>query len=98
MNQISVTDLAALSNPIIIDVREPDEFAAGHAATAVNIPLGELGERFGEVASDQTVYLICQSGGRSGRATEALDTRGFDVVNVDGGTTAWIDAKLPTEN
>ena len=97
MNQISVTDLAALSHPIIIDVREPDEFATGHAASALNIPLGDLGERFGQVAGDQPVYLICQSGGRSSRATEALDAQGFDVVNVDGGTTAWMDAKLPTE-
>lgn len=107
MNQISVTELAALFNApgidaalsgaIIVDVREPDEFAGGHAAAATNIPLGQLDERLAEIPTDRTVYLICHSGGRSARATAALAARGIDAVNVDGGTSAWTDAGLPTQ-
>lgn len=107
MNQISVSDLAALANAakanaapvntVLVDVREPDEFAGGHVTAAINIPLGQIDERLEEIPTDQTVYLICHSGARSARATAALSARGIDAVNVDGGTTAWIEAGLPTE-
>ena len=97
MKSITVQELAALPSPVIIDVREPDEFATGHAPAAVNIPLSQLGGRLDEVPTDQPVHLICQVGGRSAQATEALASRGIDATNVTGGTTAWISAALPVD-
>ena len=73
----------------LLDVREPDEWEAGHAPGAVHIPLGDLGERSSQVPSDQTVYVICRSGHRSGRATEALNNAGWQAVNVAGGMQRW---------
>jgi rhodanese-related sulfurtransferase len=71
------------------DVREPDEWEAGHAPGAVHIPLGDLGQRSAEVPSDQAIYVICRSGGRSGRATQALNNAGWQAVNVAGGMQQW---------
>ena len=92
MNQITVDQLAALSSPVLFDVREPDEFAGGHAAGAVNLPMSELGNRLAEVPTDGSVYIICQSGGRSARVTEALAGQGVPAIDVAGGTSAWIAA------
>ena len=92
MNQITVDQLAALNSPVLIDVREPDEFAAGHAAGAVNLPMSELGDRVAEVPTDVPVHIICQSGGRSARVTEALAGQGVSAINIAGGTSAWIAA------
>ncbi len=73
----------------ILDVREDDEWAAGHVPGATHIPLGELGQRTAEIPSDQKVYVICRSGHRSGRATQALDGAGWQAVNVTGGMQQW---------
>ena len=73
----------------IIDVREVDEFAAGHVPTAKNYPLSTLAENFSELDKDQEYYVICQSGGRSAHASEFLSAHGYDVTNVLGGTSAW---------
>lgn len=82
----------------LIDVREPHEFAAGHAAGARNIPLGQLTGRTGEVADAETVLVICQSGNRSKTAQGQLAARNVaDVRNVSGGTKAWRAAGLPLE-
>ncbi|MDO4042499.1 rhodanese-like domain-containing protein [Clavibacter michiganensis] len=97
MTSITVQQLAASAGATIIDVREPDEYAAGHARSAVNVPLSELGERIDGIPADRPVHFICQSGGRSARATEALTACGIDAIEVTGGTTAWIDADLPTD-
>lgn len=97
MNQITVDDLAALAHPTVIDVREPDEYATGHAPGAVNLPLSELPDRIGEVPTGTPVHVICQAGGRSARATELLSGNGVDAINVDGGTKAWIQQGHPLE-
>ncbi|GAB3269525.1 rhodanese-like domain-containing protein [Kineosporia babensis] len=75
----------------ILDVREPDEWEAGHVDGAVHIPLMELPARTGELPEgpDGQVYVICRSGGRSARAVAWLGQNGFDAVNVDGGMGAW---------
>ncbi len=80
----------------VIDVREPDEYTGGHVPDALPIPLGEVADRAAEVPTDRTVYLVCAKGGRSMQAAEHLAGLGRDVVNVGGGTTAWIDAGHPT--
>jgi molybdopterin-guanine dinucleotide biosynthesis protein A/rhodanese-related sulfurtransferase len=78
----------------VLDVRNPDEYVAGHVPGAVLIPLPELGERWQEVPEGE-VLVICKTGARSGRAVEALNGAGRTAVNVAGGTMAWIDAGHP---
>lgn len=73
----------------LVDVREPHEVAAGSLPGAVNIPLGELPHRTGELAPDRRIVLFCRSGGRSALAAEYLITRGFtNVINLAGGMLA----------
>jgi rhodanese-related sulfurtransferase len=79
----------------LLDVREPDEWAAGHAPQARHIPLGQLGNRANEVPQDEDVYVICRSGGRSGRAAEALNGAGWQAINVAGGMQDWAAAGRP---
>lgn len=81
----------------VIDVREPDEFAAARVPGAVHIPLGEVPHRVDEVPRQGTVYVICARGGRSAKAVEHYRAQGIDAVNVAGGTLGWIDAGLPVE-
>lgn len=97
MNEITVSQLAALHDPVVVDVREPFEFAAGHVPGARNIPLGELTARHAEVSKANPVYVICQSGGRSVQGTQYLDAVGHHAINVAGGTAAWQTARFPVE-
>ena len=91
--EIFVTELEKLiaAGSLVIDVRETDEFAAGHVPTAISIPLSTLQDRVDEFRHQGTVYVICQVGGRSMRACQYLAD--FDInnlVNIAGGTTGWI--------
>jgi rhodanese-related sulfurtransferase len=79
----------------LLDVREDDEWQAGHAPGATHIPLGELSSRATEVPKDQTIYVICRSGARSARATFALVGAGWDAINVSGGMQDWAAAGRP---
>jgi len=81
---------ARAAGAVIIDVREPDEYAEGHVAGARSLPLSELPARAQEVPNDQTVYLVCGGGGRSTQAADLLSEAGHDVRSVAGGTRAWI--------
>src|SRR5258708_20093730 len=86
------------SVPTLVDVREAWEYAQGHAARAVNIPLSELQARAGEVPRDRDILLICHVGQRSFAAARFLRNQGVErVINVDGGTEAWEAARLPME-
>lgn len=76
----------------LLDVREDDEWAAGHAPQAVHIPLGQLGGRTAELPHDQEIYVICRSGMRSARAAQALNSVGWQAVNVAGGMQDWAAA------
>jgi len=81
-----------------VDVRTPAEYAGGHAARAVNIPLDTLPSSLDRLKKDQPVYVICQTGRRSKMAAALLSDSGFtDVVDIPGGTTAWSEAGLPME-
>ncbi|HYL44701.1 MAG TPA: rhodanese-like domain-containing protein [Ktedonobacteraceae bacterium] len=87
---------AASSSSMLIDVREPWEYANGHASNAKNIPLSQLQQRVDEVPGDREVLLICQSGHRSMQAAKFLSQHGkTQVVNVTGGTTVWQMHGLP---
>jgi rhodanese-related sulfurtransferase len=93
--QVSVTEIA--DDAVILDVREPDEWEAGHAPAALHIPLAELPSRLGDLPDpdDGTLAVVCRSGGRSARAVAWLAQQGFDVANVDGGMRAWHGAGKP---
>ena len=80
----------------LLDVRGFDEFAAGHPAPAVCIPLSDLERRAGEIPTDRPVLVCCASGGRSAMAAERLRALGFNnIVDVTGGFQAWKAAGLP---
>ena len=79
----------------LLDVREDDEWAAGHAPGARHVPLGELSARAAEVPQDQAIYVICRSGVRSGRAAQALAAAGWEAINVAGGMQDWAAAGRP---
>jgi rhodanese-related sulfurtransferase len=75
----------------VLDVRNPDEYAAGHVAGAVLIPLGELAARQNEIPEGDPLYVICAVGGRSLTATRALVEAGYQAVSVAGGTNGWVE-------
>lgn len=92
-DQMSKTD-----GEFFVDVRTPEEWAAGHAEGATLIPLQEFTSRAPNELSDKNakIYLICRSGNRSGQAAQILLDMGYThVYNIDGGTTAWQQANLP---
>ena len=83
---------------VILDVREPQEFASGHIARAINIPLGQVAARSQELKKykEKPVIVCCASGARSARAAGVLRKAGFtDVRNLAGGLSAWRGANLP---
>jgi rhodanese-related sulfurtransferase len=87
---VDALEAATAAGAPVIDVRQPDEYEAGHVPGARLIPLAEVAARVGEVPADGTVYVICLTGARSARATDFLRRRGIDAQNVAGGTKAWV--------
>ncbi len=74
----------------LLDVREPDEWAAGHAPGAHHLPMMEVPARLAEIPNDTEVVVVCRSGGRSGQVVSYLMGNGWDNVrNLDGGMQAW---------
>ena len=86
------------SGALLLDVREPQEYAQGHAPGSLLIPLGQLDQRLAEISQykDKPVALICRSGNRSAYAQKLLAKAGFtETSNVEGGMIAWQKAGLP---
>jgi NADPH-dependent 2,4-dienoyl-CoA reductase/sulfur reductase-like enzyme/rhodanese-related sulfurtransferase len=77
------------SGALVVDVREPDEYAAGHVPDAVNVPLSQLRERHGELPRDRELWLCCVVGQRAYYATRFLSQLGFAVRNLSGGYTTY---------
>lgn len=98
--EIDVSTLAALLDAgeiRLIDVREPDEYGAGHVPGARLVPLGEVPERVEEFRGDGPTYIICRSGARSMRACEFVSASGIECVNIAGGTLAWTESGRPID-
>ncbi len=79
----------------LLDVREDDEWAAGHAPAAVHLPMGQVVDRIAELPTDRVIVCMCRAGGRSGSVATHLAGVGFDVRNTAGGMQAWAGADLP---
>ncbi|MBK7002693.1 MAG: rhodanese-like domain-containing protein [Rhodoferax sp.] len=85
---------------VIVDVCDPNEFAQGHISGAKNIPLGELETRLGAAVKNKALplILVCQSGGRSGRAVAIAKKLGYErAQSLGGGLASWRAADLPVE-
>lgn len=81
---------------VVIDVREDDEWAAGHIDGAIHIALGTIPDRLEHVPKDGPIFMICARGGRSTRAVEYLRQHEIEAINVVGGMMAWTDAQKPS--
>jgi len=81
------------SDTVVLDVRTEEEFYGplGHIEGAMLIPIDDLEDRMTELNSvkNEKIYVVCRTGGRSGRGKDFLNTNGFTAVNVDGGMVAW---------
>ena len=102
VTDVSAEELLATEpgSALILDVRTPEEFAAGHVPGAVNISHDALAERVGELGSDtgRPVVVYCERGGRAGMAADVLLAAGFsDVRHLAGDMSAWREAGHPTE-
>ena len=99
MREITIDQAAAAldQGAAVIDVREPTEYRTGHLPGAVNIPMGQLAARMGEIDRNRPVYVVCASGNRSSAMTDVLTAAGFDAINVAGGTSAWARSGRPIE-
>lgn len=95
--EVDVEELAeaVARGATVLDVRNPDEYAEGHVAGAVLIPLGELADRRDEIPDADPLYVICAVGGRSLQATRALVAAGHRAVSVAGGTNGWVASGRP---
>lgn len=95
-SQLPAVDAAVVpADAIVLDVRENDEWTAGHAHGAVHIPMGEVVTRIAEVPGDTTVHVVCRVGGRSAQVTQYLIAQGMDAVNINGGMLEWEAAGRP---
>ena len=90
-------DPREVGDDLLLDVREPDEWAAGRAPGAVHLPLQQLPDRIAELPADRAVAVVCRMGGRSEQATAFLLQQGFSVRNVAGGMQSWAALGLPLE-
>jgi rhodanese-related sulfurtransferase len=84
-------------HPMVIDVRQPEEFHQGHIAGAKLIPLGELRKRIKELPQGREIVCVCASGNRSSAAAKVLAKEGFTVFDMQGGMHAWRRVKLPVQ-
>jgi rhodanese-related sulfurtransferase len=81
----------------LIDVRDDDEWEAGHIHGARHVELADLTAEAGSIDRDRTVIFHCRGDGRSGMATDAFREAGYDAYTMEGGIVAWADTGLPLE-
>jgi rhodanese-related sulfurtransferase len=98
VSPLQATLMINREDAVVVDVREPNEFAAGHVPNARHIPAGAVDKRLAELDryKDKPVIVVCQSGNRSSAACSALRKSGFEkVYNLAGGIAAWEQAGMP---
>jgi rhodanese-related sulfurtransferase len=105
MNDLEVPTVTVESVPdllpeglVVLDVREPHEWAEGHIDGAIHMPLGDLMDRRAELDPVARTIVVCHIGGRSARATAYLVSNGHSAVNLEGGMSAWEEAGRPIVN
>jgi len=81
----------------VIDVRDPDEYRAGHIPGAELITMATIPLRISELPRDEKLFVVCESGGRSWQVCAYLDRHGYQVVNVEGGTGMWRMSGFPVK-
>ena len=98
ISEASVEELesALQAGAVLIDVRQPDEYEAGHVPGAVLVPLATVPDSLEHFVADGPTYVICKSGSRSYQACEFLEDQGLEAINIEGGTMAWIISGRPT--
>jgi rhodanese-related sulfurtransferase len=87
--------LAGEEGAVLLDVREQEEWDAGHAPAALHVAMSTLSGRADDIPTDRLIVCVCRSGGRSAAVTEALLNGGWKAVNLEGGMHAWEAAQLP---
>ena len=95
---LEATQMINQGKTVVLDVRSPEDFAAGHIRNALNIPLKDLPQRLGELEKSRSknIILVCQAGMNSARASAQLDKAGFkETYSLAGGLTAWQGQGLP---
>jgi len=100
VDSIAALQLINHKDAMVLDVREENEYKAGHVLNSKLIPLGKLNARIGELEKyrDRSIVVVCRSGIRSAKACVTLGKNGFTQVhNLSGGVNAWQKAKLPLE-
>ncbi|MDA0987562.1 MAG: rhodanese-like domain-containing protein [Chloroflexi bacterium] len=93
-------DMLDKGTAVVIDVRQPDEWASGHVAGAMHIPVDDVLARIDELPADKDLLFICAMGVRSGLACEMAAAMNLDTArlfNIEAGTPAWIQGNYPTE-
>lgn len=83
--------------PLVVDVRQPEEYREGHIADAKLIPLGEFGSRLRELPKNKEIVCVCASGSRSRSATKLLVEAGYNAFDMQGGMFMWQRAQLPVK-
>ncbi|WP_114853582.1 rhodanese-like domain-containing protein [Brachybacterium sp. YJGR34] len=98
MDVETVTPAQVPENAHLIDVREQNEWDAGHAPSAQHLPASTLLENLEKLPEDdQDLYIVCRTGGRSAQVAQWLNHNGFDAINVAGGMDLWFESGLPVE-
>ncbi|WP_066912109.1 rhodanese-like domain-containing protein [Millisia brevis] len=90
-----VPDPTAVESTVLLDVREDDEWALGHAPGAQHIPMTDIPTRFEEIDPDADLYVVCRQGGRSARVAAYLEQVGYEPMVVVDGMVGWQVAGRP---
>jgi rhodanese-related sulfurtransferase len=94
MHMLATDAAALLGTGLFVDVREADEYDAGHIEGSIHIPIGDIARRWRELETQRPVVVVCQVGQRSGLVTNFLRERSVDAHNLEGGLSAWSEAGL----